>query len=108
MVGGLKQVWSLAGDDRQKDVNEMFLQPFLAYQANKTLTLTVQSETIGDWEARDSDRWTVPVNLLVSKLWKAGLIPASFQLRVGDFVAHPDIGPSWPIRAAGILLLPEL
>jgi len=102
------QVWSFAGDPRREDVNQMFLQPFLAYQANKTLTLTLQSETIGDWEARDSDRWTVPINLLVSKLSKLGLIPASFQLGVGSFVAHPDIGPSWQIRAAVILLLPEL
>ena len=102
------QVWSFAGDDRREDVNQMFLQPFLAYQANKTLTLTLQSETIGDWEASDSNRWTVPINLLVSKLSKLGLIPASFQLGVGSFVAHPDIGPSWQIRAAVILLLPEL
>jgi hypothetical protein len=102
------QVWSFAGDDRREDVNQMFLQPFLAYQANKTLTLTLQSETIGDWEASDSNRWTVPINLLVSKLSKVGLLPASFQLGVGRFVAHPDIGPSWQIRVAVILLLPEL
>jgi hypothetical protein len=102
------QVWSFAGDPRREDVNQMFLQPFLAYQANKTVTLTIQSETIGDWEARHSDRWTVPINLLASKISKLGLIPASYQLGVGDFVAHPDIGPSWQLRVAVILLLPEL
>ena len=102
------QLWSFAGDPRREDVNQMFLQPFLAYQANKTLTLTLQSETIGDWEASDSNRWTVPINVQVSKLSQLGLLPASFQLGVGEFVAHPDIGPSWQIRAAVILLLPEL
>src|SRR6185369_14863069 len=73
-------------------VGPAFVLPFLAYQANKTVTLTIQSETIGDWEARHSDRWTVPINLLASKISKLGLIPASYQLGLGDFVAHPDLG----------------
>ena len=29
------QVWSVAGDRRRDDVNKMFLQPFLAYQATQ-------------------------------------------------------------------------
>src|SRR5215831_18555049 len=39
------QVWSVAGDKRREDVNQMFLQPFLAYQATHTVTLTLNSET---------------------------------------------------------------
>ena len=45
------QVWSVAGDDRRPDVNQMFVQPFFAYQETKTLTLTIQSESTADWEA---------------------------------------------------------
>ena len=33
--------------------------------------------------------------------------PASYLLGYGVFVAHPDIGPSWKIRAAIVLLLPR-
>jgi hypothetical protein len=99
------QVWSVAGDDRREDVNQMFLQPFLAYQATKTLTMTIQSESTADWEA-DTDTWTIPINFEVGKLSTFGHFPASYQFGVGRFVAHPDSGPSWKIRAAIIILLP--
>src|SRR5215471_7163927 len=58
------QVWSFAGDPTRRSVNQMFLQPFLAYQATKTVTLTVQSESTADWKAT-TDTWTVPINFLI-------------------------------------------
>lgn len=100
------QVWSFSGDASRRDVNQMFLQPFLAYQATRTVTLTLQSESIANWEA-DEKKWTVPINILVSKLSSFGVFPASYQIGFGGFVAHPDIGPSWKIRGAIVILLPR-
>src|SRR5262245_61706540 len=69
-VGALwNQVWSFSGDASRADVNQMFLQPFVAYQATKTLTLTLQSEMTANWDAdNDDDRWTVPINFVVGEL----------------------------------------
>jgi hypothetical protein len=39
------QVWSFSGNTERAGVNQMFLQPFFAYQAARTLTVTLQSET---------------------------------------------------------------
>ena len=39
------QVWSFSGNTQRADVNQMFLQPFFAYQATRTLTVTLQSES---------------------------------------------------------------
>jgi hypothetical protein len=106
-VGALwNQVWSFAGAAVRNDVNQMFLQPFLAYQATRTLTLTVQSETTANWEV-DDDRWTVPINVIVAKLSTFGVFPASYQLGFGGFPVHPEIGPSWKIRGAIVILLPR-
>jgi hypothetical protein len=106
-VGALwNQVWSFAGSDARRDVNRMFVQPFLAYQATRTVTFTVQSETSADWEV-DEGRWTVPINFLVAKLSTFGVFPASYQLGFGVFPAHPEIGPSWKIRGAIVILLPR-
>jgi hypothetical protein len=92
----------------RSDVNQMFLQPFLAYQATHTITLTVQSEMTANWEAdAEGETWTVPVNVLVSKLSSLGTFPASYALGVGAFTAHPDVGPSWKIRGAITVLLPR-
>jgi hypothetical protein len=107
-IGALvNQVWSVAGDRRREDVNQMFLQPFLAYQATRTITLTVNSETTGNWEAHGDDRWTVPVLFEIAKLDKFGPFPASYQLGYAFFPEHPDLGPTWNIRGAVIILLPE-
>ena len=101
------QVWSVAGERRREDVNQMFLQPFLAYQATHTVALTVNSEMTANWEAHSDDRWTVPLLGEISKLDTFGLFPASYQLGLAWFPAHPEIGASWNIRAAVIILLPE-
>jgi hypothetical protein len=100
------QVWSFSGDPSRSDVNQMFLQPFLAYQATHTVTYTVQSETTVNWDA-DDQKVTFPINFLVSKLSSFGVFPASYQLGFGVFPVHPDIGPSWKIRGAIVLLLPR-
>jgi hypothetical protein len=102
------QLWSFSGDDTRPDVNQMFLQPFVSYQATHTITLTVQSEMTANWEAEDDDdRWTIPINVVVSKLASFGAFPASYQVGFGAFPVHPDIGPSWKIRAAIVILLPR-
>jgi len=100
------QVWSFSGDPARGDVNQMFLQPFVAYQATHTITLNVQSEMTANWEA-DEGRWTVPISVSVSKLSAFGAFPASYQLGLGGYAVHPDTGPSWKLRATITLLLPK-
>ena len=100
------QIWSFSGNSDRPDVNQMFLQPFFAYQATRTVTATLQSETTANWKV-DENRWTVPINLLLAKLSTFGPFPASYQLGFGAFVVHPDIGPSWKIRGAIVILLPR-
>ena len=100
------QTWSFSGDPSRQDVNQMFLQPFLAYQVTHTVTLTVQSESTVNWEASDQ-QWTVPINVVVGKMATFGSFPASYQLGAGAFPVHPDVGPSWKIRGAIVILLPK-
>src|SRR5262245_2413482 len=88
-VGALwNQVWSFSGSDARNDVNQMFVQPFVAYQATRTVTITVQSETSANWNV-DNGRWIVPINVLVAKLSTFGVFPASYQIGFGGFVVHP-------------------
>jgi hypothetical protein len=106
-VGALfNQVWSVAGSDDRADVSQMFLQPFAAYTTQSLWTITFQSETTANWESAE-DKWTVPVNLIFSKLSSFGPFPASYQFGFGVFAAHPDTGPSWKLRGAIVILLPR-
>jgi hypothetical protein len=45
--------------------------------------------------------------VLVAKLSTFGVFPASYQLGVGAFPVHPQIGPSWKVRGAFVVLLPR-
>ncbi len=100
------QLWSFAGNTTRADVNQTFLQPFFAYTTKGAVTVTISSESTGNWEASDQ-RWNVPIIFAVSKLSSFGVFPASYQIGLGVFAVHPDNSPSWKLRGAIVILLPR-
>ena len=83
-------VWSFAGDDDRDDISNSFMQPFVAYTWPSAWTASLQSETTYNWQ---SEQWSVPVNLALSKLVKFGKLPVSLQGGVGYWAESPDSGP---------------
>lgn len=102
----VNHVWSFAGDESAADVNQTFLQPFLAHTTAKAVTFTVQSEATADWEAADGEEWAVPLNFLVSKVAKFGPFPASYGGGPGIYLDAPTGGADWKLRGFVTLLLP--
>ena len=45
-----------------------FIQPFVAYNTKSATTYTVQSESTANWEAASGQKWTIPLNFIVSKV----------------------------------------
>jgi hypothetical protein len=103
------QLWSIsdASKEDRPDVNRTFIQPFLAYNTPHGVTFTVQSESTYDHEAASGQKWTVPINFLVSKVSKFGPFPFQMAGGWGYFVDSPDIGPDRKIRIAFTILLPR-
>jgi len=99
-------LWSLAGESDRPDVNQTFLQPFVAFGAKHAVTYTLQSEITANWEASGGDVWTVPINVLVSKVAKLGRKPISVGAGAGYYAHAPDGGPEWKFRSVVTLLLP--
>jgi hypothetical protein len=104
----VNQQFSIAetGNQSRPFFSQAFLQPFIAYTTKSAVTFTVNTESTYDWEATPGQRWTVPVNFLVSKLTRFGPFPFSIQVGAGYYAAHPDVGPTWKLRLAFTLLLP--
>jgi len=100
-------LWSFAGDEDVPDVNQTYLQPFLAIGFQKAVTLTIQSETVANWEASSGNEWTIPINVIVSKVKSFGPYPASYAFGGGVFVDSPEGGPEWKLRGAVTLILPS-
>lgn len=100
------QLWSYAGNSSRDDVNQMFLQPFLAYNTKSLVTYTLQSESSANWNADDT--WTIPINVIVSKLSSFGAFPASYFIGLGVFAASPEVGGAdWKLRAGLTVLMPR-
>jgi hypothetical protein len=99
-------VWSFAGDDDRDDISNSFMQPFVAYTWPSAWTASLQSETTYNWQ---SEQWSVPVNLALSKLVKFGKLPVSLQAGVGYWAESPDNGPEGlRFRLQANIVLPKL
>lgn len=83
-------VWSVAGDSDRADISSTFLQPFTAYTTPDAWTVSFQSETTYNGKSK---KWSVPVNLAVSKLVQWGKLPVSLQGGIGYWLDSPDSGP---------------
>jgi hypothetical protein len=108
-VGGLvNQQFSIAdtGNANRPYFSQAFLQPFIAYHAKNAVTFTINSESTYNWEGDPGQRWTVPINFLVSKVTKLGPFPFSIQAGGGYYAARPDVGPHWRMQLQFTLLLP--
>jgi hypothetical protein len=104
------QLWSYATVSTRSRVavNQGFFQPFLAVTRPSGVTITVQSESTGNWNAPDpDDTWTIPINLTVSKVTTLGPFPFSVLGGAGVYVVSPDAGPDWKLRVAFTLILPR-
>jgi len=102
------QLWSFArtGNYERTDVNQTFVQPFLAHAKNGT-TLGVSAEASGNWEAPSGDEWTIPLFVNWSKVESLGPFPFSVGASLGAYVASPDNGPDWVLRTVFTVVLPS-
>lgn len=104
----VNHIWGVAdtSDVERADLSSTFLQPFLARHLANAVTLTVQSESTYNWEAESGEEWTVPVNVLVSKVTKLGPFPFSVAGGGGYYVESPTVGPDWKLRMVFTVILP--
>jgi hypothetical protein len=105
----VNQLWSYGSVANyfNRSVNQMFLQPFVAYQVTPTVTLTFDTESTFDWEAPSGRQSTVPIIALVSKVTRLGPFPFSIQGGGGHYVEKPDGAQRWLVRLNFVLILPR-
>ncbi|MGD8439017.1 MAG: transporter [Holophagae bacterium] len=98
-------IWSVAGDDDRADVSTTFVQPFLSYTTAEAWTFTVQTESTYDWQGGG---WSVPVNVLATKVVRLGSQLASVGGGVRYWADSTDSGPEGlGVRLVFTLLFPK-
>ncbi len=99
-------IWSYAGGSDRDDISNSLFQPFAAYTWPSAWTLSLQSETTYNWE---SETWSVPLNLGVSKLVHWGKLPVNLQAGIGYWLESPETGPDgFRFRLQATFVLPKL
>lgn len=98
-------IWSVAGEDDRADISSTFLQPFLTYTTPTAWTFALNTESTYDWKAEE---WSVPINMMVSKVMTVGDQPISLQVGARYWADSPEAGPDgWGARAAVVWLFPK-
>jgi hypothetical protein len=97
-------VWSYAGADSRPDVNQTFVQPFVAMTLSKGTTFNLTTEATFDW---DADQWTVPLIGGVSQVMKFGDQPVSIGVLGKYWVEGPSSAPDWGVRFFITLIFPR-
>ncbi len=109
VIGGLiNNIWSFGGDERTQ-YNTLTFQPFINYNfpQSRGAYLSFSPIVTADWEARSSDRWTVPLGLAAGQIFRLGEQPVNAQLGAYYNVVRPDIGPEWQLRFQLSFLFPK-
>jgi hypothetical protein len=107
VVGALiNQQWSVAGWGH-KDVNSMLIQPFINYNLPHGWYITSSPIMTGDWTARASDQWTVPVGGGAGKLFRLGKLPINTSLDAYYNADRPKDAAQWQLRLQVQFLFPK-
>ena len=98
-------IWDVAGDHKRPYVNNTFVQPFVSYTTPDAWTYSLQTESAYNWR---NEEWSVPVNLIVSKLTKWGNMPVQYKAGVRYWAESSEAGPEgWGFKVGLVFLLPK-
>ena len=101
----VNHIWSFAGDGDREDVDSTFMQPFVAFTTSKQTTFGLNAESSYDWEA---DEWAVPINAMVTQVFKVGGQIMSLQAGLRYWADAPDNGAEgWGGRLTYTLVFPK-
>ncbi len=87
----VNHVWSETGPENQQAISSTFLQPFWSFTTKTAVTFTLNTEASYNWRA-DSDKWAVPINAMVGKVFKLGSQMVMSRVGLRYWVAHTDAG----------------
>ncbi len=100
------QIWSLGGTSGANAIDNLFVQPFISKSLNATWNIAFTSETTYNWNAVSGQRWTIPLDLVVVKLFTVGKQIMSVGAGPRYFAKFPGDDPRWGVRLVISLLFP--
>ena len=108
VVGALaNNLFSVGGDSKRRDVNQMLDQPFVNYNLPGGWYLTSSPIITADWKADADQRWTVPVGGGIGKIFRIGKQPLNASLQTFYNAVRPDQTGDVSVRFEAQFLFPK-
>jgi hypothetical protein len=108
VVGALAfNIWSFAGDDDARNVNQFSFQYFINYNLPRGWYLSTSPTITANWKADSDNRWTIPFGGGFGKVFNIGRQPVNASLKAYYNVERPDDASNWNISAQFTLLFPK-
>lgn len=102
-----RQLWSFAGKGDRASVNQTMMQVFVNYNLDDGWYLMTDPVMLANWQARSSQRYTVPVGGGVGRIFKIGEQPVRATLRSYWYPVRPDDAPDWSINFSFTWMWPK-
>ncbi len=103
----VNNVWSFAGSDTRRDVNQMLIQPFANYNLPDGWYLVTAPIITANWEADSGNRWTLPIGMGAGKVFRLGRLPLNCSVQGYYNLDKPATGGDWTLRLQVQVLLPK-
>lgn len=100
----VNQFWSFAGSKNRDSVSMTLIHPVLFYTWKSGWSLGLDSESTYDAKASSGDRWTVPLQISISKETKFGKRPVNLSFGVIPQAVAP---PGSPKLGLNFTITPE-
>lgn len=101
------QTWTIGGTRAPNGINNLFVQPFISRSFWTSWNFAFTSETNVNWNASGKQMWSVPLDLVVVKLFTVGKQIMTLGAGPRYFPLYPGSGSKWGARVVISFLFPN-
>ena len=102
-----RHLWSFAGESNRQDVNQSLIEPFLNYNLDNGWFLLTDLVITANWEASNSNTWTVPLGGGFGRVFKLGNQAINSRLEAYYNVVQPTGAPEYAVNFTWQFLFPK-
>lgn len=100
-----RQLWSVGGNQSRPDVNQLYIQPLVAYNITKGWAFATMPVITVNWNFPEGNKALVPIGGGVNKLFFLGKLPVLSMFHYYHNIERPALAPSSELRIQFSMIL---
>lgn len=103
----INQTWTIGGTHAPNGINTLFVQPFISRSFWHTWNFAFTSETTINWNASGKQKWTIPIDFVVVKVFTIGQQVMTLGAGPRYFPLFAGVNSKWGARVVLSFLFPN-